>query len=190
MGGQHLHGSGGFKKNTEYAFWFWSLIVNSILAWSFVTSNSLLIDFYNRCIAVKSLFFPKLSFHVTHHNIYFHKDFLSYYAVLINSLFDYFLNRYKIFILIFTFLCYTSYHLSRKPISVVKVGVNKCVYNIIIVLWEVHRRPSPHWLCVHRTSKVVLELGHFLVALAWKKAVITLLLRESRLSLSDWSGNL
>ena len=88
-------------------------------------------------------------------------------------MFDYFLNRYKIFILIFTFLCYTSYHLSRKPISVVKVGVNKCIYNIIIVLWEVSRRPSPHWLCVHRTSKVVLELGHFLVALAWKKAVIT-----------------
>lgn len=27
---------------------------------------------------------------------------------------------YKIFILIFTFFCYTSYHLSRKPISIVK----------------------------------------------------------------------
>lgn len=33
--------------------------------------------------------------------------------------------RYKIFILIFTFLCYTSYHLSRKPISVVKSVLNR-----------------------------------------------------------------
>ncbi|KAK3101050.1 hypothetical protein FSP39_000582 [Pinctada imbricata] len=31
-----------------------------------------------------------------------------------------FFFRYKIFIIIFTFFCYTSYHLSRKPISVVK----------------------------------------------------------------------
>ncbi|XP_048772848.1 glucose-6-phosphate exchanger SLC37A2-like isoform X2 [Ostrea edulis] len=33
--------------------------------------------------------------------------------------------RYKVFILIFTFLCYTSYHLSRKPISVVKSVLNR-----------------------------------------------------------------
>lgn len=33
--------------------------------------------------------------------------------------------RYKLFILIFTFLCYTSYHLSRKPISVVKSVLNR-----------------------------------------------------------------
>lgn len=29
--------------------------------------------------------------------------------------------RYKLFILVFTFFAYTSFHLSRKPISVVKV---------------------------------------------------------------------
>ena len=39
-----------------------------------------------------------------------------------------FFFRYKVFIIIFTFLCYTSYHLSRKPISVVKV--NK--YNLFL----------------------------------------------------------
>ena len=33
-------------------------------------------------------------------------------------------SRYRWFILVFTFFCYASYHLSRKPISVVKVRTN------------------------------------------------------------------
>ncbi|XP_025100346.1 glucose-6-phosphate exchanger SLC37A2-like isoform X1 [Pomacea canaliculata] len=38
---------------------------------------------------------------------------------------------YRVFILILTFLCYASYHLSRKPISVVKNSLHKNCSNVL-----------------------------------------------------------
>ena len=42
-------------------------------------------------------------------------------AITNHSTIIFFLYSHKVLILILTFLCYTSYHLSRKPFSVVKV---------------------------------------------------------------------
>ena len=55
--------------------------------------------------------------------------------------------RYKALVLILTFCCYTSYHLSRKPTSVVKVSswghVCECVCMLVgtsIITWQYLRR--------------------------------------------------
>ena len=47
------------------------------------------------------------------------------------------LRRYRALVLVFTFVGYMSYHLSRKPISVVKTELYNCTHggNDTLLLW-------------------------------------------------------
>ena len=51
--------------------------------------------------------------------------------------------RYRALILIFTFLIYTAYHLSRKPISVVKVCICLNVSQLICCWFLIHSDQQP-----------------------------------------------
>ena len=84
--------------------------------------------------------------------------------------------RYRGFILFLTFLFYTAYHLSRKPISIVKVTENNSIcsfYRVFAGTWEVsvmhHQQPcgAPQYVFGNHEKGIIIFISCCHVALFW-----------------------